>query len=41
MDAAEQLARVDRRAAGEAFRVIAIDDGTDPEYRINAAGLLR
>ncbi len=33
----EQLARLDPRAAAEAFRAIAIDDGLDPEYRINAA----
>jgi hypothetical protein len=37
IDAAEQLARLDRQAAAEAFRAIAVDDGIDPEYRINAA----
>jgi hypothetical protein len=35
--AAEQLARFDPRAAAEAFRAIAVDEGLDPEYRINAA----
>jgi hypothetical protein len=37
INAAEQLAELDRRAAAEAFRAIAIDDGIDPKYRINAA----
>ena len=37
INAADQLARLDRRAAAEAFRAIATDDGIDPEYRINAA----
>lgn len=37
IDVAEQLARLGRRAAAEAFRAIACDDGIDPEYRINAA----
>jgi len=37
LDAAEQLARFDSRAAAEAFRAIAVDAGLDPGYRINAA----
>jgi hypothetical protein len=35
--AAERLARFDPRAAAEAIRSIAVDEGLDPEYRINAA----
>ena len=37
LDAAEQLARLDPRAAAEAIRTLACDAGLDPEYRINAA----
>src|SRR5215469_9797218 len=37
IEAAEQLARFDPRAAAEAIRTIAVDAGLDPEYRINAA----
>ena len=37
INAAEQLAKLDRRAAAEAVLTIATDDGIDPEYRINAA----
>ena len=37
LDAAEQLARLDPRAAAEAIRTLACDADLDPEYRINAA----
>ena len=37
INAAGQLSRLDRRAAAEAIRTIAVDDGIDPEYRMSAA----
>jgi hypothetical protein len=37
MDAAEQLARLDPRAAADAFRAIACDESVDDGPRVEAA----